>query len=76
MKNKGVIFAIEIDPVNILYLIYNYYKKIRIQTLKKTIGKGGARNVKPLCTNFLETDPNDIKFQKVNSYRIYIRYSL
>jgi len=54
MKNKGVIFAIDIDGQ-------------RLKTLQRTIGRGGARNVKTKRADFLEMDPNDPLYSKVKA---------
>jgi len=52
MKNKGTIFACDIDAH-------------RLELLKKTAEKAGATNVKAIHSDFLKMNPRDPRFSKV-----------
>ncbi|SAM07472.1 hypothetical protein [Absidia glauca] len=52
MKNTGRIWAFDLD-------------QRRLQTLKKLTTKAGCRNIEPIHGSFLETDPMDSMYAKV-----------
>lgn len=53
-KSRGTVFAFDLDPE-------------RLEILKKTARRAGAKNVRAVCSDFLKVDPNDPKFSRVRA---------